>query len=994
MTTAIRSRYEPRAQVGAGGQGVVLCARDLVHDRLVAVKVRHARSSAEREELLAEARTLLNLRPHPGVPLVREDFFANGRYHIVMDWVEGVDLEQLLKRAGPGGLPYPRLLDYLTQVADALDHLHGHEPPIVHKDVKPANIVVDAGGRAVLVDFGISTATGRSQGRSGTPGYIAPEVSAGGRGCPASDVFSLAATAYFAFTGEQPEPGAHPRWRGVPDALIPRLEVALGRGLAIDPNRRPPSARAFVEMLGPGAIPNNLPASLTRFVGRHHELAEVARALSQTRLLTLVGSGGIGKTRLANELGTEVAWRFPDGVWLVELATVSADYVTNAIANVLGVREEPGRTLLDALTHRLRDRQVLLLLDNCEHVLDAAAYIAEELLKNAAGLRIVATSRQSLDVFGELVHRLPTLSFPEPGTDLDVEQLAGYEAVELLRERAQLAQPGFRLDPQTVSDVAAVCAVLDGIPLALEMAAGRLRELSLPELRASLSDALEFRGSRTAPSRQRTLAATAAWSYDLLRPSEATLFRRLSVFAGSFSSDAVSAVCAGNGAGHAEVDGMLQSLVDRSMVVPLKGDDSDPRYRLLESLRLFGRERCNETGELASLVDRHVAWFLDAAEGVHARLFGPDESRVLSRLEVDYDNLRLALANALDGGNREQAVRLGVALSRFWNVRGYWAEGRGWLEAALSGGDQVPQALRAKALTCVALMAERQGDFRGATEFAEQAMRLAREVGDRTTAAEALDSLSSVAQERGETELADSLLEECLAEWRASMAIRGVVSSFAGALGEVGWKAAWRADYPQAAQFFNEALAMAGELGIGRARSYALLGLAAVAEAEGRLEDAHQCVVDASLISERLGDRRFLGVEAYMRGLLALDQGDVYGAEVEFLAALHEATESGYQILVIRSIEGMARVAGDDGRLQRAATLFGAAASIRAKLPWPVAPADLRWYERATTRIRDALGAPLYDRSWSEGQGLTSDEAVRLARDQSIPQSVQDRCPG
>jgi tetratricopeptide (TPR) repeat protein len=291
-------------------------------------------------------------------------------------------------------------------------------------------------------------------------------------------------------------------------------------------------------------------------------------------------------------------------------------------------------------------------------------------------------------------------------------------------------------------------------------------------------------------------------------------------------------------------------------------------------------------------------------------------------------------------------------------------------------------------------MAERQGDFRAATEFAEQAMRLAREVGDRTTAAEALDSLSSVAQERGETELADSLLEACLAEWRASPAVRGVVSSFAGALGEVGWKAAWRADYPEAAQYFNEALVAAGELGIGRARSYALLGLAAVAEAEGRLEDARQRVADAALISERLGDRRFLGVEAYMRGLLAWDEGDLYGAEVGFLAALHEATESGYQILGIRSLEGMARVAGGDGRLPRAATLFGAAASLRAMLPWPVAPADLRWYERTTTRIRDALGAPLYDRAWSEGQALTFEEAVRVARDRPTRETAGDRCPG
>nr|MDQ3642181.1 serine/threonine-protein kinase [Actinomycetota bacterium] len=663
MTTygAIRERYEPRAVVGAGAQGEVLCARDLVHDRLVALKVRHIGAGADREEMLAEARTLLNLRPHPGVALVREDFFVGDRYHMVMDWIDGVDLSRLLGEAGPAGLAFQRLLGYLTQVADAVDHLHRHDPPIVHKDLKPANIVIDASGRAVLVDFGISTGTRGLQRWSGTSGYVPPEIAAGGPSGPASDIFSLAATAYFAFTGVSPEPGARPCWRGVPEALMPRVEAALARGLALDPARRPATARALVELLAPPSVPHNLPAALTPFVGRQRELAHLAQTLDRTRLLSFVGSGGMGKTRLATELAGEVAWAYADGVWLVELAPVGADFVTAAVAKVLGVREAPGRTLLEAVADRLRDRQLLLVLDNCEHVLDAAAGVAEALLQGAPGLRILATSRQPLEIFGEVVHRVPTLSFPDAAVSQTLEHLASYEAVELFCGRAHAADPGFALGPETAGDVTEVCAVLDGTPLALEMAASRLRELSLPELAASLGDALELRGARTAPSRQRTLAATVAWSYNLLPASAAALFRRLSVFAGTFSLEAAQAVCGGDGVVAADVAELLRSLVERSMVVPEPGGESrGERHRLLETLRLYGQELSIDAGEQPWLVDRHVEYFLSLVDDAHGRLFGAEEADTLNKLDTETANFRLALGRALEDGQGEKALRLAV----------------------------------------------------------------------------------------------------------------------------------------------------------------------------------------------------------------------------------------------------------------------------------------------------------------------------------------------
>ena len=986
MAVPIRGRYRPRTVIGAGAQGEVVCARDLVHDRLVALKIRDVRSASDREALLTEARTLLNLRPHPSVPLVREDFFDAGRYHIVMDWVEGVDLAHLLASADPQGVPYKQVLGYLMQVADALDHLHRHDPPIVHKDVKPSNIVIDRSGRAVLVDFGLSMATGRPGGPWGTSGYIAPEVSAGEPPRPASDVFSLAATAYFAFTGVTPEPGTRRRMRGVPESLIPRVEAAMARGLAVDPNRRPRSARALVELLTAPATPHNLPAPLTRFVGRERELGDLAQALDRSRLVTLVGPGGVGKTRLAVELASEAAWAYPEGVWLVELAAVVPEFVIAAVAKTFGVSEEPGKALAETLVDTLHDRRLLIILDNCEHVIDAAASVAEALLKGVPGLRILATSRERLDVFGEQVHPVPSLSFPAVDTMQPLEQIGGHDAVRLFCERAVAAEPAFVLRTETAHDVAVVCATLDGIPLALEMAAGRLREMTMPQLASSLGNALDLRGSRTADSRQRTLAATVAWSYDLLDDPAASLFRRLSVFAGGFTVEAVEAVCARDGPHSFRVEEGLSSLVDRSMVAKMQSNEHrGHRFRLLETIRAYARERAAEANEMDRLVDRHVQWFLSVAESTSSRLFGPDAGKGLAELEEDNDNFRLALTNAVGAGPTGVALRLAVALARFWKVRAYPAEGRRWLEAAIAATPHAPPSLRAKALAAAGILAEHQADFPAAVAFGEEAALLARRQGDSVTTAEALHSLSNVAHAQGETERAVSLGSDCLDAWRASGAVHGVASSFPGALGDIGWHAASRGQHEEAVRIFDEAVAAATELGVGRARAYAMLGLATVAEARDELAAARRFISDATAISEELHDRPALTLEAWLIGLIACREGKLDEAADGFEVVLTEASKAGDDVFVIRSMEGLARVAARRGDSARAATLFAAAAVRREALPWPVVAADERWYEAALHEIRRDLGPSGFEAAWARGRAMNAQTSVATALDESLP---------
>lgn len=981
MPRPLRGRYQTLGVVGAGAQGEVLCARDLVHDRLVAVKVRRPSSSAEQDELLAEARTLLQIRPHAGIALAREDFVVAGRYCLVMDWVQGVDLAQWLADSISNGVTYTDVVRVLGQVADALDHLHAHGPSVVHKDVKPANILIDRDGNAVLVDFGLARLRATPHRRGGTPGYRAPEVSAGEGATAASDVFSLAATAYFMFTGAPPEPGGTASWRLVPPALVPRVEAVLARGLALDPLRRPASARGLVELLAPPVAPNNLPAPLTRFVGRDRELSDMARVLRGTRLLTLTGIGGVGKTRLGIELAAQESWAFPGGAWLIELGPLDDDaLVLPALAKAMGVQEAPGRSLIDIVADGLRDQRVIVVLDNCEHLLDAAANAAELLLKSAPELRIIATSRQGLDVFGEVAYPVLPLRAPEPRSSLTPEDVALYESVVLFCERAVAADPQFSLDARTAGGVAAVCDRLDGIPLALEMAAARLRELPLDELAATLTTRVELTGARTAPSRQRTLNATFAWSYELLASPAATLFRRLSVFAGGFSAEAAVSVCADEALPASQIDVLLRDLVVCSMVA---GEGS--RYRLLDTLRQFGADRLAEGEGTERFADRHLAWFLSWAEGRASEFFGPSEGHVLDLLERDMPNLRLALRRALDLGDTEAALRLARAVSRFWNVRAYWSEGRGWLQEVIAVAGDAPSGIRAATLAACAVMAENQGDFQAATRLGQESLRLAEQVDDGATAAEALNSLSNVAQAQGDRGLSDRLLEQCLAAWRSAGTVRGTVSSFAGALGALGWRAAWRGQHAEARRLFEEAMTVAGRLRIRRARVNCLMGLATVAQSEGALDEARRHVDEARMISRELGDKRFLGMQALLDGLIALDDGDDDEATVYLGAALREAVAAGDQVLFLRALEGIGRAAASRGRMVLASTLFGTASARREALPWPVSPGDEIWHAEVLGKLRAGVDGQTFEAAWSQGRSMSIEEAERFTRQAVLP---------
>src|SRR6266545_5801751 len=512
----------------------------------------------------------------------------------------------------------------------------------------------------------------------------------------------------------------------------------------------------------PKAVPQNLPVQLTSFVGRKHELDEVKRLLSNTRLLTLTGPGGTGKTRLALQLAAEVleAKEFPNGVWLVELAPLAdSTLVAQTMAATLGAHEQPGRTILDALTDYVRAKSMMVILDNCEHLIEACAQIADSLLHAAPRLKILATSREALGIAGETAYRVPSLPLPDPRQLQDLDALAQNDCVHLFIDRAMASYPSFRLKEKNAPAIADICRRLDGIPLAIELASARTKIFPPEEIAARLDDRFRLLtgGSRTALERHQTLFALIEWSHNLLSEAERVLLRRLSVFAGGWSFEAARIVC-GESLGDNVLD-LLTHLVDKSLVA-VEAEAEEARYRLPETIRQYARDKLFESGEAEQARDRHLDFFLRFAEAAEPKLRGSEQLVWLNRLETEHDNLRTALAWSLESGKSDSALQLAGALGYFWVLRGYFSEAQKWLEEALAlsereqskkvaAGKYVPthieKARRAKALYAAGTPDFATMNLKKARKTVEESLRLWRELGDKWWMAVTLDLAALIA---------------------------------------------------------------------------------------------------------------------------------------------------------------------------------------------------------------------------------------------------------
>ncbi len=622
------------------------------------------------------------------------------------------------------------------------------------------------------------------------------------------------------------------------------------------------------------ALPNNLPLQLTSFIGRERELEKIKELLDKTRLLTLTGSGGCGKTRLSLQAAADVLDTFPDGVWLVELAPITdPDLVPKAVADVLGIEEQPGKTLIQVLTESLKSKTMLLVLDNCEHLLDACAHVSDSLLRACPNVKVLASSREALNVAGEQTYRVPSLSLPDPKAIQTPQRLSQYEAVRLFIDRAVLVKPEFAVTNANAPALVSVCHRVDGIPLAIELAAARLRSLSVEEVNTRLDNRFRLLtgGSRTALPRQQTLRALIDWSYDLLTDQEKLLLIRLSVFSGGWSLAASESVCVSEEIEDWEVMDLLASLADKSLV-QADTAEGQTRYRFLETVRQYARDRLAESEESFAVRARHRDYYLTMAEEIRPQVTGSEQAHWLSVLETEHDNLRQALTFCLeeaDGG--QKGLRLGGSLQAFWQIRGHVSEGRERLTALLSRSDAQDRTKgRADALNGAGSLARMQSEYGQARSLYEESLEIKRELGDRQGIAGSLNNLGLLALSQGDTRSAEMLYQEALSINR-ELGNRAGEAINLNNLGEV---ASDQADYAAARSWYEESLGIERELGNQNGIAASLINLGIVASEQGDYAVARSWYEESLAINRELGDRRGIAIALGTLGTVACSLGD------------------------------------------------------------------------------------------------------------------------
>ncbi len=731
-------------------------------------------------------------------------------------------------------------------------------------------------------------------------------------------------------------------------------------------------------------LPNNLPTLVSAFVGREAELTEVRELVRSARLVTLAGAGGSGKTRLAVQAAAELIGTIPDGIWLAELAPLTdGDQIPFAVAAALGITEHGSPQLTATVTRAVADQHTLILLDNCEHLIDAAARFCDELIRHCPKVRLVATSREPLGIDGERVYRVPSLSLPDPGADT-ADGLAGSDAVLLFAERARAIQPNFALDGQSAQYAATICRRLDGIPLALELAAARLSSMSLAQIAARLDQRFRLLtgGSRNAMPRQQTLQATVDWSFGLLSAQERSTLTRLSVFAGGFDLEAAEAVCVSDAVDSLDVLDLLGSLVTKSLVIADHSGQS-VRYRMLETIRQYSAQellRAEGDEEVLRIRDRHAAYYLVLGEAGAPALSGHGQYEWLRRFDAEWDNLRAVFQHLAAEDRAEDLLRLGVWLFRFALTRGH-AEIVGYLRLVVDRTDLQPSGLLAEALgvtgTLLGMLRRSDaGELAAARAYGERALVMARAVGDRSAEAIALGKLMDSAFADGDMAASHEFAEQALAIAREL----GHAERIAVGLQMI---AVTTADPDERRRLHGEALACAREAGDVLLESATLEHLFSIELHAGRIEEGSHYLEEAAALDEYIGGDFIVHFTRSNLALLRLIQGRTAEAAPLIRGALLFGRRMGTGIILGEMVFAAACVAAWQGDLERAARLFGAgdvdieAALAMRTMLWSAAEQSLR--EREQGRVRELLGDAAYQAAYAAGARMPPAEARDLA---------------
>jgi predicted ATPase len=1011
--------FEIIAPLGAGGMGEVYRARDPRLDRIVAIKLLPAafsENNERRQRFEQEARSASALN-HPNIVTIYELGQDGSNHYIAMELVEGKTLRELLVS---GLLPMRKAIEIAAQIADGLTK--AHEAGITHRDLKPENLMVSGDGFVKILDFGLAKVTAPSGERPGihstttsvtdsglivgTVGYMSPEQVGGLSLDFRSDQFSFGLILYEMVTGKHPFPRitaaetmvAILREQAGPIGVQNReapapLCWAIERCLAKEPEKRYVSTRDLAMELA--AIrdrfserpdrqteirPTNLPVSRTGFVGREKEAAAAKELLlrQDVRLVTVTGPGGIGKTRLAVEVANGLIEQFPGGIHFVPLSPLSdPGLIASAIIQTLGIWEAGGQSPLEILKKNLQDSfsaPMLFLLDNFEHLVRGSAVVSE-LLTMGPNLKILVTSRAALHVYGEREFPVPPLALPDSLSAPSVEILSSCPAVALFVQRAVAAKPDFELNRENANAVTEICARLDGLPLAIELAAARVKVLSPSSLLTRLESRLQVLtgGARDLPQRQQTLRAAMDWSFDLLSGAEQKLFRRLSVFVGGCTLESAEAVCDTKGDLDLDVLDGMASMVDKSLLQQTEQANGESRFAMLETIREYASEKLEASGEKSLTKRAHAAYCLVLAEEDATEQGGVKGAERLESFALEHDNIRAALDWLTETGDAEWGLRLGAALFRFWETREYLAEGRDSLGKLLKlAGATAPTKARERALFAAGVLAIAQGDYAAGSSLMRESLDIARQLGDGQGVAVSLNALAVIARDRGDVSMAHSLFEESLVQWRELGDLKAVARSLSNLASVV----KLQANYSLASSLYGECLSIFRGLGDSTGVAWSLNYQGDVARDRGDSAAARTLYEQSLAIFRELGDRwGIAGILADL-GSLAREQRDYPRAHSLYRESIIIFEELDHKRGMARLLECFACSEAAQDHAERALRLAGAAAALRQNIGVPLTPAEQVKLEASLDRARRELSNTAGATAWLEGWALPVEKAI------------------
>jgi predicted ATPase len=1011
--------YEILSQLGAGGMGEVYRARDCRLGRTVAVKLvpqTLAENADFRKRLDKEARAISKLS-HPNICALHDIGRQDGIDFLILEYVEGKTLRDVLLS---GTLPMQKVILIATQIAEGL--AKAHEAGVTHRDLKPENLMVSPEVVKIL-DFGLAKiglgAVHNGETHSvavdatkpgvilGTFKYMSPEQANGRELDFRSDQFSFGIVLYEMATGKHPFQRATlaqtllaivqeqpPAIGSLNPEVPPPFCWVVERCMAKERDKRYFSTRDLVRDLiairdrltdlqaaHPESCPSNLPAPSSLLIGREAELAALKALLLRrdVRLVTLTGPGGIGKSHLAIEVAHALADQFSSGVYFLPLASVSdPNVIASVIAQTVGVRESGGRPPLENLKEYLRKRagaHILLLIDNFEHLLLAAPMLSE-LLAGAPGLKLLVTSRAALRVHDENEFPLQPLALPDPKAQPSVSALAECPAIALFVQSAAAVKPGFTLTSDNASAVAEICTRLDGLPLAIQLAAARIKLLSPSAMRGRLASRLQLltSGARDLPARQQTLRHAIDWSYDLLSAPEQKLFCRLSAFAGGFTLEAAESVCdTKQDLGLEVLDGMA-SMVDKSLVRQVDQEDGEPRFVMLETIGEYAREKLAASGEEPLTRKAHAAYCLVLAEEAAAENAAGEVKKWMDRFEAEHDNFRAALDWLTETQNVDWGLRLATALFRFWEMREHFTEGRQRLEELLGlPAAATPNTARMRALFSAGVLALDQRDYSASEKLFRENLMIARKLEDKQSIAISLNALAVISRDSGCLETSFALFDESLALWR-ELEDRLAV---ARALSNLSTVKKSQRDYSQARSLNEECVAIFRELGDRTGIAWAFNHQADLLREQGDLPAARSLYEQGIAAFRENNDRWGIAGSLADLGNLTRDLGDYAASEAMYAESLCLFQELDHKRGVARILESFAALAAGRSEPEKALKLAGVAAALRQTIGCPLSSFEQAKLEQSLEPARRGLSTASERAAWLEGWVMPVDLAIR-----------------